>query len=129
MKILNKSFITFKFMLILTIFIPIYCEYKNQLSLMIPLFALCLFLFINESIRLLKLKNNYKWNHLSLFITIGITLFLHLLAGHINTITLLYILLYDIFNVEKRILKPLIAFHSTTYFTSIIYAFTHVSIK
>lgn len=121
-KLLRKLFLIFKFALFFTIFITIHHTYRHNPFMIIPLFSLCGFLIINEYIRVFKLNDNMHLNCLLMLITLSLTSILHYMAGHVNTITLMYFLMSDIFKFEKRIIKYFIAFHFTLYFSIMVFS-------
>ncbi|MBQ3423175.1 MAG: sensor histidine kinase [Romboutsia sp.] len=129
MSLLKKSFRILEFMLILTIFAFIHINFSNNTLYSIILYGLCLFLLTNEYVRITKLGYESSYAKISLLLTIISINILHYAAGQINTIILMYLLLYDIFKLEKKYIDKFIIFHSIIYFTILVFSLLHLPIS
>jgi len=108
--------IALKGILLVSIFICIYFEYKNHILILNSLFSLSSIMIINDYIRDVKFKKNAKYECISLFFSLCISAILHYFISQINTAILMYSLLFRIFHLEKNKLKIFIIIHFLLYF-------------
>jgi signal transduction histidine kinase len=71
---------------------------------------------INDYIRNAKLKNQTKYECISLLFSICIASILQYFVSEVNTAILMYSFLFKIFDLEKSVLKTFILIHSLLYF-------------
>ena len=110
-----KPVLFLKFLLLVSIFINIYLKYNSDPLIMILLFTLTTIIIINNLIRNKKLKGNPKYEYISLLFSICAATLLQYLIGSLTTTFYMYSYLYDIFQLEKNILKFFISIHLLLY--------------
>ncbi len=115
MENFRKSIIISKLILLLSIFISIYFKYYSSIFIMLLLFGITSIVIINDYIRTFKLKNQSKYNLISMLTSILATAVLqHSIPGIRSTICM-YSLLFEIFQLEKTI-KVFLPTHWLIYF-------------
>lgn len=116
MENFRKSIIISKLILLLSIFISIYFKYYSSIFIMLLLFGITSIVIINDYIRTFKLKNQSKYNLISMLTSILATAVLqHSIPGIRSTICM-YSLLFEIFQLEKKLLKFFLPTHWLIYF-------------
>lgn len=110
-----KPVLFLKFLLLVSIFINIYLKYNSDPLIMILLFTLTTIIIINNLIRNKKLKGNPRYEYISLLFSICAATLLQYLIGSLTTTFYMYSYLYDIFQLEKNILKFFISIHLLLY--------------
>ena len=112
----KKYIIASRLILLLLVFISIYFQYNSYILIMLLLFSVASIVIINDYIRTFKFKNQSKHVSLSILISILSTAFLqHYIPGIITSMCM-YSLLFEIFQLEKKLLIIFISIHWFIYF-------------
>ncbi|WP_315067731.1 sensor histidine kinase [uncultured Clostridium sp.] len=112
----KKCIIASRLVLLLSIFISIYFHYSSYILIMILLFSVTSIVIINDYIRIFKLKDQSKYVSISVLISILATAVLQHSMPGIRITICMYSLLFEIFQLEKKLLKFFLPTHWLLYF-------------
>ena len=104
MKTQLKIFLGLKILLLFSLFVLIYIDYRNDYLLMIALFCLCIFMFFHEYLMNFKLIRNVKYEYILMFLHVCSAMIIYYYVKHVNSIALIYCLIFDFFNFNKNII-------------------------
>ena len=129
MKTQLKIFLGLKILLLFSLFVLIYIDYHNDYLLMIALFCLCIFMFFHEYLMNFKLIRNVKYEYILMFLHVCSAMIIYYYVKHVNSIALIYCLIFDFFNFNKNILEVFLGIHASLYFFITTIIPTHQDIR
>lgn len=116
----KKYGIALMFILLITIVIKTYFDYNNRPLIMISLLSLIAAMIINSYIRNVKLKNETKYIYISLLFNIFAASILQYLVLGISTTIYMYCIIFQILELEKKVLSVFLSVHSLLYFLVVV---------
>jgi len=105
-----------KCIMIISIFSNTYSQYNNNFFAMISLFSFSTIMMVNDYIRNVKLKSHTKYVYISLSFSIFAALILQYFVVGESTTIYAYCFLFEIFQLEKSMLKFFLSTHFSLFF-------------